>query len=174
MKKRSERYDAWMKFRWEAAMGLYRDMYRILGSQELLAIRWDFDFCCYYNIWYDMYARDGHLDLDELEDQLDSAEGTLTAIRNFTDLFTEVEIELTRRGEYHRSNRGEFMCGDRFLDFAEEVGTPRRMGDVHRKTSQVFNRCRGMLLELLADPAVTPTPIEPLPFHQFLEEGSLK
>ena len=174
LRRRCGRYDAWMQFRWEAAMALYRDLYRLLGSQELLAIRWDLDFCCYYNIWYDMYARDGHLDLDEIADQLDSAEGTLTALRNFAELFRETEEELTRRGHYHRSNRGEFIRGDRYLDFAEEVGTKRRMRDVHRKTSEIFNRTRRMLLELVEEPGCDSAPIEPLPFYRYLEEGSLK
>jgi hypothetical protein len=47
-KERSDTYDEFMRFRYEATMLLYRNQYPVLGSYETMRLKWNFDIACYY------------------------------------------------------------------------------------------------------------------------------
>jgi len=55
-------YDAFMQFRFEATLLLYRGQYCTLGSFPILRLKWNCDLGCYFNLWVDGYMRDTHLD----------------------------------------------------------------------------------------------------------------
>ncbi len=45
-------------FRYDASMYLYRDLYSLFGSYELLKLKFQLDLPLYYHIWlYGIYAR---------------------------------------------------------------------------------------------------------------------
>ncbi len=168
---RCELYDAFMRFRHEAAMLLYIGLYEGQGSFELARAKWDFDIGCYYNLWVSPYLLDQHLDPAFLRRQLRLRPFILQALKNFAGLFQRVEAELRRRGDYFRRNRGEFHYGLANIDFAERVGLPRSPREVLEATGVVFHRVRAGALELLGrGPAADQAP---LPLSAYLLDRPL-
>ncbi len=149
IEERCELYDGFMKFRHEATLALYRDLYETFGSYELGRLKWDFDIGCYYNLWVSPYLRDEHLDPRWLRRQLRMAPLILRALGNFNALFREVSNALHARGEFWRMNRGEFTPGLESLDFLERVGLARSRREVLEKTEEIFNAVRARALHLL-------------------------
>jgi len=152
---RTELYDRFMRFRYETAMLLYRGQYALLGSQELMRIKWDFDIALYYNLWVSAYMQDQHLDAGWLRRELRQERFVLQAMRNFAALFEKARRKLEAEGTYHRANLGGFSFGLEFIDFVQEIGMPRTRRQVLEKTAEVFNsvylRTRALLGE--AEPA---------------------
>ncbi len=146
---RTELYDRFMRFRFDAAMLLYRDAYALLGSQELMRIKWDFDLALYYNLWVSAYMQDLHLDARWLKRELRQERFVLQAMKNFAELFGKVRRKLEADGTYHRANLGGFSFGLEVIDCIEEVGKPRTQRQVLARTSEIFNsvylRCRALL-----------------------------
>ncbi len=149
LERRVELYDAFMAFRLEAAMRLYRGLYGLLGSFELMRMKWDFDIGCYFNLWVAPYFLDEYLDETFLRRQVRQQRFVLQALSNFADLFRAAEAHLRERGDYHRSNQGIFSYGLENIDFIEQVGLPRSQREVLEKTAEIFNGVRRRGLELL-------------------------
>jgi hypothetical protein len=80
-----------MKFRHDATILVYRDLYSLLGSYELWHLKWDFDIACYYNLWLEPYMRDEHLDAAWLDMQLRQRPVVLGVLERFSALFQKVE-----------------------------------------------------------------------------------
>jgi flavin-dependent dehydrogenase len=165
--KRTELYDAFMKFRHEATVLLYADLYGTLGSYELSCAKWDFDLGLYYNLWATAYLRDRHLDMEYLGSQLRLRGFVLQALRNFGDLFRRVQRELDARGAYDRKNAGHFHHGLTNIDFAERVGTDRSEAEVMASTLEIFNGARAQAAFLLGE-AASVDEVEELPMSAFL------
>jgi flavin-dependent dehydrogenase len=169
---RVELYDAFMRFRHEAAMLLYRGLYSTLGSYELYRLKWDLDIACYYNLWVAPYMLDQHLDADFLRTQLREQSFILQALRNFADLFKKVEARLRERGQLHRRNLGGFMEPLANVRYVSEVGTSYARETVFARTLEKFNEIRGRALDLLED-AAEPTVRKPLPLAAFMTSRPL-
>ncbi len=169
---RCELYDAFMKFRQEATLSLYRNLYETFGSYELGRLKWDFDIACYYNLWVSPYMRDEHLDPRWLRRQLRMAPLILQALGNFNELFRKVSDALHERGEFYRQNAGVFSPGLAHLDFLDRVGLARSRREVLEKTEQIFNSVRQRAL-LLLGPQTSRNPDEVLPLHSLLSADSL-
>ena len=167
---RTSLYDRFMAFRYEAAMLLYRGQYGLLGSQELMRLKWDFDLALYYNLWVSAYMQDQHLDAAWLRRELRQERFVLQAMRNFGELFETARRRLLDEGRYHRKNAGTFSFGLEFIDFVEEVGRPRARRDVLAKTGEVFNSVYQRTRELLADRAGA---AEAMPLASFMVERRL-
>jgi flavin-dependent dehydrogenase len=150
---RCELYDGFMKFRQEATLSLYRNLYETFGSYELGRLKWDFDIACYYNLWVSPYVRDEHLDPRWLRRQLRMAPHIVGALAKFNDLFQKVAVHLRARGEFYRMNRGVFSPGLDHLDFLTRVGLPRPRREVLEKTEQIFNSVRSRALRMLGPDA---------------------
>jgi flavin-dependent dehydrogenase len=169
---RSELYDEFMLFRLEAALGLYRNQYPVLGSYELCKLKWDFDVGCYYNLWISQYMCDQHLDARALKRQVRQREYVLTALANFSALFQKVNAHLDARGTYHRKNRGEYTDGQDCLGFMKRLGFPRSDEEVVAATEEIFNSVLGRALDLLED-APEPVAREAKPLAWFVEPRAL-
>jgi len=150
---RTKAYDDFMQFRFEAAMGLYRDQYSALGSYELCKLKWDFDIACYYNLWLSSYMQDQHLSLRFLKRQLRQEPYVLAGLANFAGLFRKIDARLTSSGSYHRKNQGVYSDGQEQLDFAGSVGLPQSDREMLLQTEQIFNAVWHRGLDLLEDPA---------------------
>ena len=161
-----------MRFRFEAAMLLYREQYSLLGSQELMRLKWDFDLALYYNLWVSAYMQDQHLDARWLRRELRQEPFVLQAMRNFAQLFEKARRKLLEEGAYHRTNRGGFSFGLEFIDFVEEVGCPRSRRRVLEKTGEIFNSVYLRTRELLGKPADAP-PAEAMPLTSFMVDRPL-
>ncbi|HJL19003.1 MAG TPA: tryptophan 7-halogenase [Sandaracinaceae bacterium LLY-WYZ-13_1] len=150
-------YDAFLKFRWEATMRLYRDLYEVFGSYELMRVKLNFDLGCYYNLWLDPVVRDLHLSTRFLQSELRRAPDTMRALDNFRDLFRGVAADLRARGAYFDGNLGRYNQGvDCLRAWMDEVGTERKKRLINRRTEEVFNYGRAEALKLLGDADVHP------------------
>lgn len=166
---RSVTYDEFMKFRFEATLLLYRDLYPVLGSFELLKLKWDFDIACYYNLWAAPFWHDEHLDLHLLKGQLRRKDFMIQGLANFSRLFQRLEAGFRERGMIHRANLGRFSTGLDVVDFIHELGAPRTRRQVMRTTEAIFNTIRERALDLLADLGEPAAPAERrLPLYDFL------
>lgn len=168
---RTALYDRFMRFRYEAAMLLYRGQYGLLGSQELMRLKWDFDLALYYNLWVSSYMQDQHLDAGWLRRELRQERFVLQAMRNFGALFETARRRLLDEGSYWRRNRGGFSFGLEFIDFVEAVGLPRTRRQVLEKTGEIFNSVYLRTRELLDERAGAAP--EALPLTSFMVDRRL-
>jgi flavin-dependent dehydrogenase len=146
---RTKAYDEFMQFRFEAAMGLYRNQYSVLGSFELGKLKWDFDIASYYNLWLSSYMQDQHLSLRFLKRQLRQKPYVLAGLSNFSALFRKIDARLSASDRYHRKNRGVYSGGQELLGFAESVGLPQSDKDMLLRTEEIFNAVWHRGLDLL-------------------------
>lgn len=172
LRRRTELYDEFMQYRFEAAMRLYRGHYPFFGSYELCKLKWDFDIGCYYNLWLSAYMNDQHLDGRKLKRQLGQRFHVLSALENFTRLFEKVDAALVARGDYGRRNTGEFTRGLDCLGFLHDIGPPRSDDEVLATTHEIFNAVRGRALDLL-EGRETPSMRAPKPMEWFVGERDL-
>jgi len=168
---RCELYDAFIQFRFQQTLLLYRDLYPTLGSFDLFRIKWDFDIHHYYNLWYDAYAQDRHLDLAWLREQLAMRDPILVSLGNFSRLFREAADELRRRGTYFDRNLDRWGYGLSAVDFVQEVGRQRPRKQVLRAVSAISNECRARVIRLLEG---DDREIEPMPLGAFMVERDLR
>lgn len=169
---RADLYDRFMRFRHEATMRLYRDLYGCLGSYELMRMKWDLDVGSYYNLWVAAYMQDSYLDPSYLEGQLRWQPFLLNSLSNFSALFRSVEAHLRRSGGYHRANLGRFTFGLENIPFVEEIGRPRTRRTMLKTTHELFEVVRQRALDALDVPSDAPMRV-PLPFQRFVSDQPL-
>lgn len=171
---RSDAYDEFMQFRFAATALLYKDLYSVLGSYELLKLKWDFDIACYYNLWAAPFFTDQHLDLRWLKGELRRKEFVLQGLENFARFFKHIERVLHERGGYYRKNLGEFCCQLDLVDFVDDMFAPRPRRQVMRTTEAIFNGTRDRGLAVLRDMGVVPERGSPsLPLYEFMLQEPL-
>ncbi len=170
-RKRTELYDRFMHYRIENALAIYKDLYPVLGSFELMKVKYAFDVSTYYNIWVDAYLRDLHRDEEWLSEQLRAREPTLIALRNLSRMFREVGERLRADGRYYRGNHGGYFVGQDPIHFNREVGRPRTRKAVMKRLQSSFNDAREGALALLGDPRARD--YQPQPLYEFMVERSL-
>ncbi|MBL9099328.1 MAG: tryptophan 7-halogenase [Myxococcales bacterium] len=166
---RSAVYDEWMQFRYQATLLLYKDLYPLLASYELLLMKWEFDIACYYNLWCAPYFHDEHLDLKHLRSELRRKDFVLLALQNFSSLFQRVHAGYRDRGMLHRRNLGQATHTISTTGFLDDLRAPRPRKQVLRTTEAIFNATRARALDLLADLGETPNPAaRTLPLYEFM------
>lgn len=174
IEERSDVYDAFMHFRFAATLLLYRDLYSLFGSFELLKLKWDFDIACYYNLWTAPFMNDQHLDLRYLAGELRRKDFVLQGLENFSRFFKQIEAVTRERGAYYRRNLGEFTSRLDLVDFLDDIFAPRPRKQVLRTTEAIFNATRERGLRLLRDLGVTPQrPGDTLPLYEFMLQEPL-
>lgn len=144
-----ERYDAFMKFRFDATMRLYRKLYPVLGSFDLYLLKWNFDIACYYNLWLEPFMRDQHLDAGWLDFQLKQRALVVGVLERFSELFQRLERELRQSGRYHENNLGAFVGDFATMHCAVDLGSDRSAAGSLERTAQAFNETRSRALALL-------------------------
>ncbi|MCB9596124.1 MAG: tryptophan 7-halogenase [Sandaracinaceae bacterium] len=149
---RARTYDAFMQFRFEATMLLYRDLYPCFGSYDLMRVKLNFDLGCYYNLWLDPIVKGDHLDEKFLLKELARGPETIAALEHFSALFRRVREHLLKTGAYYERNLGEYNLGvDCLRPWLDEVGTPRKRRQIRARTEEVFNYGRRESLKLLGE-----------------------
>lgn len=149
-------------------MKLYRDQYSVLGSYEVMRLKWNYDISCYYNLWLDPYVRGQHIDPRYLRSQLRRRDYILNALENFSRLFQHLVAQLEGRDEFHRSNLGQYNDGTDLLHFQAEIGRERKKGAVNARTEEIFNYCLGEARRILGEDAGAQ-----LELHEFMEPAPL-
>jgi flavin-dependent dehydrogenase len=146
---RGKLYDDFMKFRFEATMLVYRDLYSLLGSFDLWSLKWDFDIGCYYNLWVEPFMLDLHLQTDWLEQQLRQSKLVLGLLKNFGALFKRVEKHMIDCGTLRQHNLDRFKGDFPTMRCAVELGTPASYAKVIERTTDVLNSTRERALAML-------------------------
>lgn len=146
---RGELYDAFMQYRFESTMLLYRKLYQTLGSYELFGLKWDFDIACYYNLWVEPYMLDRHLDAEYLKAQLRLRKMVPTVIESFAGLFHRVEDHLRAEGRYYDRNLGAFTGVLPTMEGQEHLGEAASAEQALARTERAFHHVRRRALELL-------------------------
>lgn len=146
---RAELYDAFMQYRFESTMLLYRKLYSTLGSYELFGLKWDFDIASYYNLWVEPYMLDRHLDADYLKSQLRLRKMVPTVIESFAGLFQRVERQLRAEGRYYDKNLGAFTGHLPTMEGQEHLGESDSEKQALARTEKAFHHVRRRALELL-------------------------
>jgi flavin-dependent dehydrogenase len=157
---RLELCDGYLRFRHEATMRLYRGLYGMIGSYELMRLKWDFDIASYHNLWVSPFMNGEHLAPAYLRRQLRLRGLVLRVMENFAALFRRTEAELRARGLYYRRNRGAFSYGLEEIDFLEEIGLPRTHKRTLRQAERTFNTVRRNALGLLGEDPGTDWPLQ--------------
>ena len=150
---RIDLYDRFLEFRHQAVMRLYRGLYGMIGSYELMRLKWDFDIASYHNLWVAPFMTDQHLNPDWLRRQLRLRNLVLRAMDNFAELFGRAEESLRERGAYYRKNRGMFSYGLENIDFLPQIGLPRTQRETLEQAERTFNIVRRDGLALLGQDA---------------------
>jgi flavin-dependent dehydrogenase len=157
---RADLYDRFLRFRHEAVMRLYRGLYGVLGSFELMRLKWELDLPSYYNLWVTPFLQGQHLEPEFLREQLRWQPLLFQALDNFAGLFRATEAALHRRGEYFRSNTGAFYDSiSPVADLMRDVGLPRSRRTVLKRQQETFNHVRATGLDLLEGSASLRAPI---------------
>lgn len=143
------RYDAFMRFRQEATMLVYQDLYTTLGSFELYQLKWDFDIACYYNLWLEPYLRGDHLEADWLDTQLRQRPLVIGVLQRFSRLFQEVQAHLLAGGTFAHGNLGRFKGDFPLMRAAEHLGSDASAAAVMERTNEAFESVRTRALALL-------------------------
>jgi len=146
-------YDAFIRYRHEATMRLYRGLYGVSGSFELASAKWVLDIGSYYNLWASSYMRDEHMSMTWLRSQVRDQDVVFAALDRFAALFQRAEAELDRRGTYHAGNLDRFRHGLEDLEFYSKLGTRRRRKEVFETLENVFNRARSLARGALGEPS---------------------
>lgn len=149
-------YDAYMQFYASATLLLYRDLYPILGSYELLKLKWEFDIANYYNLWASAYLGDDHLDTRYLRFELQTQPETLQVLANFSSLFQQVNRQLIQRNEYYRANTGQFYQALSSINFLHELGPDRSRERKMQVTKEILNRSYEQAKLLLTGASTSP------------------
>lgn len=145
---RRQTYNDMMQLRFETALQLYQGQYRALGSYELFRAKCFFDCACYYNLWFDSYAQDEHLDLRKARGMLRRQGPVRAALEAFREAFANAATHLEKSGAYYRKNVGEAEIGPQAFGVMHPVGVKRKRPHVDRRTEEIFNQTRAMLLAL--------------------------
>jgi hypothetical protein len=158
--RRLELYERFMGFRHESVMRLYRGLYGMLGSYELMRLKWDFDIGSYHNLWVSPYMTDQLTEPAFLSRQLRQQRFVLGVLDNFRGLFQRVEKELAAQGAYHRKNRGLFSWGLENIDFLPQIGLPRTREETFSQAARTFNIVRRDACALLGQEPGEPWPLQ--------------
>ncbi len=146
---RCETYDQYMRYRLKSTMLIYKHLYPMLGSYELVCLKWSFDIASYYNIWGYYYINDLHLDLRTLRTELRRQIPILEGQEKFAALFQKLSVELQAQGNYYRSNLGQFTYGIEHIDWLDEIFAPRKRRRIMEINVSLFNLIRDRAHRLL-------------------------
>jgi flavin-dependent dehydrogenase len=147
---RAETYDAFMHHRFDLTMVIYDGLYSTFGSYDLFRAKGFFDTACYYNLLFDSYARDEHLDLRWLRTSLRRQELTLSTMGNFASLFRGAAAELRERGRYFdRNQHHRDVDGRKAFGVMEDVGQARTRRAINARNAEIFGRATELVRDAL-------------------------
>ena len=146
---RADLYDAFIKYRYDTTMAIYDGLYETFGCYELFLSKIFFDTALYYNLIFDAYACDLHLDEKWLRGELRRKEWGLQTMLNFRGLFRRAAKELKDRGQYYRGNQERYaLDGRSTFGVLEPVGDKRKRRQVNARSEEVFEQTQTMLRAL--------------------------
>ncbi len=145
-------YDEWMQYRFDTTLAVYDQQYPTFGSYELFRAKAFFDTGTYYNLLFDAFHREEHLDFKHVRQALRRRQGAMEMMTAVGRSFSTAAAEMMKRGTYYRNNRGCFEVDGRaaFGAFGN-VGAPRTRREIAMRTSVVLQRAEELLAVALDD-----------------------
>lgn len=139
-------YDEWMQYRFDTTLAVYDQQYPTFGSYELFRAKAFFDTGTYYNLLFDSFHREEHLDFRRVRMALRRRAGAMEMMTSVGKSFATAAAEMMRRGTYYRNNRDCFEVDGRaaFGAFGN-VGAERTRREISMRTSVVLQRAEELL-----------------------------
>ncbi len=139
-------YDDYMQYRFDTTLAVYDQLYPTFGSYELFRAKSYFDTGTYYNLLFDSYHREEHLDFRKLRMALRRRQGAMEMMSSVAQSFSTAASEMMRRGTYYRKNEGHFEVDGReaFGAFAN-VGADRSRREIAARTTHVLEHAEQLL-----------------------------
>ncbi len=132
--------NAYMHFRYEACLHLYRDLYSLLSSYELFQLKFQWDLPLYYHIWFSEFMQDLHLNEEFLANQAQRQQQALNSLLTFSQLLKRVERHLQKSQSLYRANLGHFTDAFEVIDWIREVGQPLTPQQSVTRLRRIFRR----------------------------------
>ena len=153
-------FDDYMQYRFDTTLAVYDQLYPTFGSYELFRAKAFFDTGTYYNLLFDSFHREEHLDKRKLRQALRRREGAMEMMTSVARSFSVAAQEMMRRGTYYRKNRDCYEVDGRsaFGAFAD-VGKDRSRREIAARTAVVLERAQELLSVALDGDL---GPVEPL------------
>jgi flavin-dependent dehydrogenase len=150
IEERTKLFDDFMHHRFEVTMALYEGLYPTFGSWSLFRAKAYFDTALYYNLLFDSYARDDHLNAKWVRMQLRRRGLTMETMQGFANLFRAVADEMQRRGTYYRDNLDHYdLDGRAAFGVMDNVGQARSRREINADSEAIFNATRDKLRRAL-------------------------
>lgn len=141
-----ELFDSFMQFRLDTTMVVYDQLYPTFGSYELFRAKAFFDTGIYYNLLFDSFAQNQHLDVRWLRTMLRRRRAALEMMTSVGRSFALAGEEMHRRGTYFRKNQGHHTLDGRFaFGVLTEVGRERSRREINERTEEVLARTEELL-----------------------------
>lgn len=152
----TEVFESYMQYRLDSTMIIYEGLYPTFGSYDLFRAKLFFDTGLYYNVLFDPYWQDKHLDLRWVRSEVRRRDFSMQFLENFRQMFLGAGEELKKQGRYFEHNLGHathdaIEAYGLFLT----VGQARSRREIREKNEWVFDETKRRLTELLGDSALT-------------------
>ena len=152
--KRVDLYDEYMKFRYDITLVIYQGLYPSLGSYGLFRAKAFFDTAIYYNLVFDSYVKDEHLDSRHIRSSLRRRGFVLEMLQSYNGLFRNTAEALRSQGRYFEQNSGHHSVDGRIaFGPLETVGTPRTRREINERNEAIFVHTRELVQQALGDDA---------------------
>lgn len=139
-------FDEYMQYRFDTTLAVYDQLYPTFGSYELFRAKSYFDTGTYYNLLFDAFHREEHLDFRKVRQTLRRRAGAMEMMTSVARSFATAADEMKKRGTYYRRNQGAYEVDGReaFGAFAN-VGMDRSRREIAARTARVLERADELL-----------------------------
>ncbi len=146
--------DAYMKFRYDITLVIYQDLYPTFGSYGLFRAKAFFDTAIYYNLVFDSYLKDEHLDPRHIRSSMRRRGFIMEMLQNYAALFRNAGQELRAKGRYFEQNTGHSSVDGRAaFGPLETAGAPRNRREINERNEAIFAHTRVLVAEALGESA---------------------
>ncbi len=150
--KRIDLADEYMKFRYDITLVIYQGLYPSFGSYDLFLAKAFFDTAIYYNLVFDSYVKDEHLDAKHMRSSLRRRAFILEMLQNYASLFRGAAEKLKAEGRYFEGNTGKHnVDGRTAFGPLETVGQPRSRREINARNEAIFTHTRALVQQALGE-----------------------
>jgi len=129
---------------------IYRGLYPSFGSYDLFLAKAFFDTAIYYNLVFDSYVKDEHLDAKHMRSSLRRRAFILEMLENYASLFRDGAAKLKAEGRYFEGNTGQHnVDGRTAFGPLETVGQPRSRREINARNEAIFAHTRSLVQQAL-------------------------
>ncbi|MBO6935859.1 MAG: tryptophan 7-halogenase [Deltaproteobacteria bacterium] len=150
--KRIDLADEYMKFRYDITLVVYKGLYPTFGSYDLFLAKAFFDTAIYYNLVFDSYVKDEHLDARHIRSSLRRRAFVLEMLQNYASLFRNAAETLKAEGRFYDGNEGNHAVDGRSaFGPLETVGEPRSRREINARNEAIFVHTRSLVAQALGE-----------------------